>query len=645
MRKQLLLGFGVFMITVVYGQQKTVDSFAQILSPAVKDSLQRLAIASSEDTNKVLLLHQLTYPVLFSRPDSAMYFGQEGLTLARRINYRKGQILCMTDIGAVWWIMGDYARAEDVLLQSVNAARSLQDAQALEWSLSFLLSTYRDQGSFQEALKYSFEGAAIHQYFTPKVWNVIIGSVYEEMGKTDSALFYLQHGDLNDYNLLKLGDAYARLNQDRLALDYYNKAIAKLTALNNFKDLADTYIGLARLYKKKNNIDSAIYYADKGLRIAQNASFKKWVYEINLLLSEVYENEDPGRALYFFKNAMAAKDSMFNIRKITENLSYRYNEQLRQQETEMAKINYQNSLRTNTLLGVLAVFLLLAGFQYRGNRQKQKAKAKIESAYKELQATQAQLIQREKMASLGELTAGIAHEIKNPLNFVNNFSAVNKELIEELLLSNKKGDQEEVDALAANIRANEEKIFQHGQRADSIVKGMLQHAGASTGMKEPTDINRLVEEYMRLSYQGMRAKEKGFTATLQTHFDDSFKRVAIMPQEIGRVLLNLFNNAFYAINKKKQQLNGTFEPTVSVSTKNEGDRITIIIVKDNGIGIPEKAKDKIFQPFFTTKPTGEGTGLGLSLSYDIITKGHGGELKVESKEGEGAQFIVKLPQQ
>jgi signal transduction histidine kinase len=270
------------------------------------------------------------------------------------------------------------------------------------------------------------------------------------------------------------------------------------------------------------------------------------------------------------------------------------------------------------------------------------AKQQIEITLEKLKSTQAQLIQKEKMASLGELTAGIAHEIQNPLNFVNNFSSVNKELLDELELANKKGDQAEVSIIAADIKANQEKIYHHGRRADSIVKGMLQHSRVSTGKKEPVNINQLADEYMRLSYLGLRAKDKAFDAHIQTHFDQGIGNIQAVPQDIGRVLLNLFNNAFYAVQEKKAKLNGTFEPIVSVSTKKRGDQV-VITVRDNGTGMPQEVAEKVFQPFFTTKPTGEGTGLGLSLSYDIITKGHGGELRVESKEGEGTEFVVELP--
>ncbi len=286
--------------------------------------------------------------------------------------------------------------------------------------------------------------------------------------------------------------------------------------------------------------------------------------------------------------------------------------------------------------------------RYEDFKQLEEAKCLVDNALSELKATQSQLIQSEKMASLGELTAGIAHEIQNPLNFVNNFSEVNTELIAEMKAELVAGHHDQAITLANDISENEQKINHHGKRADAIVKGMLQHSRSSSGVKEPTDINALADEYLRLAYHGLRAKDKSFNATMKTDFDETIGKINVIPQDIGRVILNLITNAFYAVTEKKASEGASYEPTVTVSTKKAGTGIEIR-VKDNGSGIPQKVLDKIFQPFFTTKPTGQGTGLGLSLSYDIV-KAHGGELKVETlpagqagKEGEGAEFIIELP--
>jgi signal transduction histidine kinase len=303
---------------------------------------------------------------------------------------------------------------------------------------------------------------------------------------------------------------------------------------------------------------------------------------------------------------------------------------------------------------------LVAFLLFRNNLQRKKTnelllqqKEKVETTLLELKSTQSQLIQSEKMASLGELTAGIAHEIQNPLNFVNNFSEVSSELIMELNTEIENGNMKDAKEIATDLKQNLEKINHHGKRAADIVKGMLQHSRTSSGQKESTDINALADEYLRLAYHGLRAKDKGFNAKFETHLDPTLPKLNVIPQDIGRVLLNLINNAFYAVSEKSSYAKASedkYEPTVIVSTKNLGNKIEIS-VKDNGNGIPDSIKEKIFQPFFTTKPTGQGTGLGLSLSYDIV-KAHGGELKVETRAGEGlpdgqgqagSEFIIKLP--
>ena len=328
-------------------------------------------------------------------------------------------------------------------------------------------------------------------------------------------------------------------------------------------------------------------------------------------------------------------------------------------EIEQAQTVYKNRIQRLwifSIAGALLSALFVAFILFRNNKQKQKANAQlerqkekverqkkeVENTLSKLKSTQAQIIQSEKMASLGELTAGIAHEIQNPLNFVNNFSEVSNELIDEMDEELVKGDIEEARTIGNDIKQNLEKINHHGLRASGIVKGMLQHSRTSSGIKEPTDINALAEEYLRLSYHGLRAKDKTFNADFKTEFDKSLPKIEVIPQDIGRVLLNLINNAFYVVNEKFKSGLNDYRPMVVVSTKRLNENVEIK-VQDNGNGIPDSVKEKIFQPFFTTKPTGQGTGLGLSISYDIITKGHKGEIYVESKEKQGIGFIILLP--
>jgi len=311
---------------------------------------------------------------------------------------------------------------------------------------------------------------------------------------------------------------------------------------------------------------------------------------------------------------------------------------------ETERIKRRNEEEQNRMMAAMKVNLESEVKQRTAELTNQKEE--LQHALSELRSTQAQLVQQEKMASLGELTAGIAHEIQNPLNFVNNFSEVSIELLDELkdeVLSKLPDDiKQEADDIISDITQNLTKINQHGKRADAIVKGMLQHSRTTTGKKEPTDINALADEYLRLSYHGLRAKDKMFNAGMKTSFDENIGKIDAIPQDLGRVLLNLFNNSFYSVAEKKKQNIAGYEPTVTVVTKKLANAVEIT-VSDNGTGIPQKVLDKIYQPFFTTKPTGQGTGLGLSMSYDIITKGHGGDLKVETAEGEFARFIITIP--
>jgi signal transduction histidine kinase len=378
------------------------------------------------------------------------------------------------------------------------------------------------------------------------------------------------------------------------------------------------------------------------------------------IISDCYErlgSYDSSFVYLKFATLLNDKLEKAEKKKIQEFQIAGFEETLKNQELEKEKIQTQHDIRTYGMLGGLFILTVIGFILYRNNQKEKKAKNQlqeknhiIEKTLTELKTTQAQLIQSEKLASLGELTAGIAHEIQNPLNFVNNFAEVSAEMLEELEEELDKGDTQEVKAIAADLKQNLSKINHHGKRAASIVRGMLEHSRTSTGVKEPTDLNALADEYLRLAYHGLRAKDSSFNATMETHFDPDLPHLEVVPQDIGRVILNLINNAFYAVaersrstvtEKAKQGIEG-YHPTVTVSSSIVGDKVEIS-VKDNGNGIPETIKDKIFQPFFTTKPTGQGTGLGLSLAYDIVTKGHGGNLAVESTPGSGTSFVIQFP--
>ena len=425
-------------------------------------------------------------------------------------------------------------------------------------------------------------------------------------------------------------------------------------ASNDYTTYAESMLGLAKIFQSRNQNDSAAIYGRSSFDISSTNHFTLRELDAVVFLADFYKkNRKLDSALKFEDAFISLKDSIENSEKIIHFKDIVFGEQIRLRELEEEKILIQNRIRTYTLLGCILFLLVIAILLYRNILHRREAavtlegqKLELQNTLQDLKNTQVQLIQSEKMASLGELTAGIAHEIQNPLNFVNNFADLNMELIAELKNEIEKGNLTNAKELANDITDNEQRINQHGKRAGAIVKGMLQHTRIGTGKRELTNLNAVVDEYLRICYQDLRVKDKSFVVKLITNFDRQIGAINIVPQDIGHVLLNLYNNAFYAVTEKKKTAAEGYEPAVTVITKlkqepKTGSRVVEIIVQDNGNGVPQKIRDKIFQPFFTTKPAGQGTGLGLSLSYDII-KAHGAELKMETKEGEGTQFIIHL---
>ena len=442
--------------------------------------------------------------------------------------------------------------------------------------------------------------------------------------------------------LTRTGNAFAGLGNTDSAFTYYRMALSNSILVNENVNRSKIQQKIAELFEKVQQYDSSLYYARQSFLNGQQSAQRLELLVTSELLTRLFRNMKNTDSAFFYQDvAKRMTDSLFGPQKFKELQLLMLSEQERQQQIEQSQERFKNRTKMIALLSVAGIILVIAFILYRNNRQKQKINNTLKATLSDLRSTQSQLIQSEKMASLGELTAGIAHEIQNPLNFVNNFSEVNDELLKELKVEAEKGNLEEVKVIAKNIEFNSEKINHHGKRADSIVKGMLQHSRSSAGQKEATDINALADEYLRLAYHGLRAKDKSFNAITKTKLDNSLGKINVNPQEIGRVILNLINNAFYAVNEKAKQNIAGYEPTVTVSTKKVNNKIEVKIT-DNGNGIPQKIVDKIFQPFFTTKPTGQGKGLGLSLAYDII-KGHGGELRVETKENEGSEFVISIP--
>lgn len=830
--------------------------FLLLLIPALSnaqsktiDSLQQLLKTETKDTSRARLLSHLSFAYMYSKPDTALLLAQQGLSLSKKEGYAKGESMSLNVIAGVFLATGNYPKALEAFLQSLKISESIGEKAQVAIANGNIGVVYGSQGDYRKSLNYTFKylagGKSLGKKTSVAGALINLGDSYEKLNMLDSAKYYT----IQAYNLSKqlnyrsriglalnnLGNIYSKMGESAAAMHSYKSAIPYFIEVKMDATLCETYLGMAKLFKKSGNADSSLYYAKHSLEIAQKEGYPEYVLSASSFLSGYYASIHNVDSAYAYQSAaVVAKDSLFSQDKQRALQSLSFDEATRQQQMQDAKEEAKTQMKFNALLGGLFTLLLVAFILFRNNRQKRKAnvllqqqKEEISSKAQELakqksdveqleeigkkitsslsvediigtvynnvnslmdakvfgigiyndetrridfpatyengqvlpsysngieennrlsvscfnegkeivmgnldeqhkdymqkiptpvagaqavsliylplmakgkklgvitvqsfqpdaysdyhlymlrniaiyasialenaasytqlnqsmhhlKETQMQLIQAEKMASLGELTAGIAHEIQNPLNFVNNFSDVNAELLSEMKQELVKGNQEEVLAIADDVIENEQKINHHGKRADAIVKGMLQHSRKSSGEKELTDINALADEYLRLSYHGLRAKDKSFNALTKTDFDPSVGKVDVIPQEIGRVFLNLFNNAFYAIGERQkaesQKQNGqrtNYQPTVFVKTQKCDSKINIQ-VSDNGNGIPQKVLDKIFQPFYTTKPTGQGTGLGLSLSYDII-KVHHGTIKVETKEGEGSAFIVEIP--
>ena len=627
-----------------------------------KDSLRQLLETAPKDSNRVNLLLKIADVYYFSKPDTSLILTKEALNLSRDLKYSIGELSSLNLAGECLRLLGDYPGALKMQLDALQINRSNKSISGEAITLGFIGLTYSDFREYRLALQYLLQSGIIFHKFPNQIMETFnltnTGNAYNLLGNQDSALYFqrvayqkytgLTHGPLKSLILIRLGNAFSGVQKNDSALIYYYAAISNSIVRHSNINLSMAQIKIAGIYESLGQYDSSLYYARMAFVNGENATQQSVLLDASNLLVKLYRRTNKlDSAIYYQDVAITMNNNLYGPEKLKQLQLLMLDEQKQQQQIIQRQEKFRNKIKYTALFSVLAGFLFLAFILIRSNRHKQKAnvllneqKNKIAKTLSDLKLTQNQLIQSEKMASLGELTAGIAHEIQNPLNFVNNFSEVNKELVDELQQELKAGKIDDAIAISNDIKDNEEKINQHGKRADAIVKGMLQHSRRSNGVKEPTDINKLADEYLRLAYHGLRAKDKSFNATMKTDFDNSLEKINVIPQDIGRVILNLLTNAFYAVTEKKMSSFNEYEPTVSISTKKIDGKIEIKVT-DNGNGIPQKVLDKIFQPFFTTKPTGQGTGLGLSLSYDII-KAHGGEIKVETIST-GSQFAILLP--
>ncbi|MFI5152504.1 MAG: tetratricopeptide repeat protein [Chitinophagales bacterium] len=614
------------------------------------------------------------------------------LDMRKEINYKYGIARNYISLSDLYRRTDNPSKELLYLYEALKLYQEMNDIEGIGNTLHYIGNMYRYHGADSDA-KFNLQ-LSLQQFMKiGKKENVeeslmalgeldSKGKNYDSAIKKYSAALELSrqsnpNGFEGPFIYMLLGDAYQAQGESaftsknkKLALEKFDQALKYYdTAITNSRKKNDDHwkekeidfnMKKAKIFVRTNRLPEARAYLEKF--IAKSAKYgSRWgLEETYASLSSLDSIEGHFQnALDNYKKYVLYRDSNSNIKSGAQfnlerqSFEYERKEALARDEQTRKDIDTQKTksrqLSIILLLGGLSLGVFgIAYIQWRNNKRTRKTnlelaqqKLKAEKALTDLQSTQAQLIQSEKMASLGELTAGIAHEIQNPLNFVNNFSEVNAELIEEMKEEIRKGKIEDVNAISETIRENNVKIGQHGKRAESIVKGMLQHSRSSSGQKEPTDINNLVNEYLNLAYHGFRAKDPGFSITMVKEFDKNLGKINIKRREIGRVLLNLYNNAFYSvIEKNKKECNG-YDPTVCVYSRQAGNKVEIEI-QDNGKGIPNSLMNKIFQPFFTTKPAGLGTGLGLSLSYDII-KAAGGEIKVESRQDEFAKFTVQLP--
>jgi signal transduction histidine kinase len=662
MKKKLFL---VFTLTV----------FCMQLANAQTDDVDSLAKAykkNKQDTTLVQLLEdKAIIRDLQTHPDSGLLHTRQALAISRRIHYKKGEVQALADMANFLNEMGDLPGALRVTFEVLPLAMERKNYPTVAECYNTLGLTYSTLKNNAKALEYYRKSLAMTLQAHLGLRTIIeynnTSREFLEMNQLDSALWYTnkaytlclqKHLYVNVGFLIRnFGIIQYKKGNYARSIDFFRKSAAQKPTLLNHYLQGEDYRRMAESYQKLSKVDSCIDCAKTAYQQAQLEHNPNQVMLITSLLTDVYKEKNDYRQAYDYQQLMLkAQDSLFSQQKTLQVQNLTFSEQQRQDELKAAAIAYQNKVRFYALAGILGVVVLILVILWYSNSSRKKANRllqqrneQIEQQHKalektlsELTATQTQLVQREKMASLGELTAGIAHEIQNPLNFVNNFSEVTIELANDLKEGLKQGDVAEAENIAGDIIKNLEKINHHGKRADFIVKGMLQHSRTSTGEKQLTNINILADEFFKLSYHGLRAKDKNFNSELITHFSPDLPPVNIAQQDIGRVLLNLFNNAFYAVAQKQKALGQDYKPAVTVSTSAENGQV-VIRVKDNGNGIPEAIKDKIMQPFFTTKPTGEGTGLGLSLTYDIVVKGHAGSINVDSEEHNFTEFTIKIP--
>ncbi|MCB2378522.1 tetratricopeptide repeat protein [Hymenobacter sp. BT635] len=675
----LLLGYCVFFATSLRAQ-----------SPQTRVLRAALARATA-DTTRVLLLADLSATYRYSRFDSVQWYARQGLALARQIGYTKGEGRCLSRLGILMSERGNLPQALRIDLQALQLHESSGDQEGMARTLNQIGLLYHSLEDYQPALSYYFR--AQKHYETAKVDDdsqlisvlTNLGASYEGRGQLDSAEYFLNQayaltrksrtvhqscwGNPLPYVLRELGLLHASRGQSAEALAYYRRSAQAAFPEHDLRSACRAYQYMAELFRTQRQTDSSVYYARKSLALGQALPFVIGVVHTSKLLTNAFQaRQQTDSTLKYMRVMVQAQDSLYNPHRIKQVDAIGFAEQQRLRELEQERLQYQARTRLYILIFVLGSLALLALLLWRNNRQQQQANARLSALNQEitqqkeeitrqrdslgrmlheLKTTQSQLVMREKLASLGELMAGVAQEIQTPVSNVKNLAAISDDLIDKLRVDLRRLglETDELGTAWDNLQLlsdYQRNIVRSSQRAASIVSGMLEYSRNSPGPRQLTDVNAFVEDYLRLTYHDLRSKNRSFSAALLPALDPAVGNLSIIRHDLGRVLISLYTNAFQAVQQRQQTKQDGYVPQVAVSTRAAADHIEIR-VRDNGPGLTPEQQARVFERFAAPRAPEESSGLGLALSYDLITKGHGGTLTVEAQPGEFTEFVITLP--
>ncbi|TGD80273.1 tetratricopeptide repeat protein [Hymenobacter wooponensis] len=680
-RRKLVALMAVAIIGVVH--------VAGAQSPQTKKIRQALAAATA-DTSRVLLLADLSATYRYSRFDSVHHYAKQGLLLARRIGYQKGEGRCLSRIGILYSERGNLPQALRVDLQALSLNEAAHDLEGTARTLNQTGLLYYALEDYQPSLSYYFRSLRLYEQLAnsdpSQVISVLtnIGASYEGKGQLDSATYFLRKawrltrtspavhrscwGNPAPYVLRELGLLEVSLHHPTIALACYRRSAQAAAPENDLRSASRSYQYIAELYQQSNQLDSCVFYARKALALSQSLPFVLSVVRSSKLLTASFKTLNQGDStLKYMSIMLMAQDSLYNPKRIKQLDAIGFAEQQRLRQLEDEQKAYVARVRLIAVLAGVSGLLLLISLLWRNNRQQQRANKRLQDlnervthqadelmaqrdsvarTLQELKITQGQLVLREKMASLGELMAGVAYEIQNPVNSVRKYAAISAELCQEVMVELAHTnfpleDKELVDEMLQNLGRNQEKIMHHSQRAESIVRGMLEYSHVGKQPRQATNLNQLAEEYLRLTYHDMRAKHHLFNVALLLYPDPNVGWVNVIRQDLGRALVGIFTTALSAVHQRLLQGDEDYIPQIAITTKRVNDEVEIY-VKANGVGLSKATQQTLFQRFPASESTSEST-LGLALSHDLITKGYNGKVSVCSSDEEFTEYLIWLP--